>query len=191
VFLARYMIICLPALVLMVAMGLTSFRQRWLALPVLALLCWLAVGGVRAYYARDFDLSREDFRSASEYVVSQLRPRDAILFYNGMGRFPFGYYVDHSKAGFRPEILFPGSDTPSWRNFSGKVTPAVLDQVQSRGRVWLVLSENLEVGKEDAVTGRIRAAAASTHYLAQIRQFDYVRVYLYEPQGAGSGPILP
>lgn len=183
VFLARYMIICLPALVLMVAMGLTSFRQRWLALPVLALLCWLAVGGVRAYYVRDFDLSREDFRSASEYVVSQVQPQDAILFYNGAGRFPFGYYVDHSKTGIRPVTLFPGSDTPSWRNFSGKITPAVLDQVQNRGRVWLVLSENLEAGREDTNTGRIRDAAASTHRLAQVRQFDYVRVYLYEPQG--------
>src|SRR5262249_6936465 len=103
VFVPRYLIVSLPALVLLVAAGICSFRKWWITIPGLAVVCWLAMGGTLAYYHADFDLAREDCRGATEYVLQNAQPGDAIVFHKEQNRFAYSYYASHI-GGSRPQI---------------------------------------------------------------------------------------
>lgn len=181
VFLARYMILCLPALVLLVAVGVNSFRQRWMAVPVIGLIAWFALGGIHSYYLRDFDLDREDFKDVTAYILDRAEPGDAVLFYKGQGRFPYSYYAAHLPAKAKPMIVSPGhGDTPQWRDFMGKASPELLHSLsRDYRRVWLVLSQNMDPNGEDQGSRDIKAAVGENLRLADERDFPLIRVYLY------------
>jgi uncharacterized membrane protein len=181
VFFVRYLIICLPALVLMAAVGAMSFQRLWLRGIAVFVTCLLAVGGVWAYYANDFDIGREDFRGASKYVLTNTQAGDAVLFYHSYGRFSFSYYADHMHTAIRPSIIFPGSDARTWLNFTTPITSTLLnDLAQNHRRVWLVLTKNMDGQEEDETTTLFKDSVDSTRHLVAIRQFDLIRVYLYE-----------
>ncbi len=181
VFLARYMIVCLPALVLLAAVGLNSFRQRWMAAPVLSLMAWFALAGVHSYYLRDFDLEREDFKNVTAYILDRAEPGDAVLFYKGQGRFPYSYYAAHLPARAKPMIVSPGhGDTPQWRDFMGKATPELLRSLpRDYRRVWLVMSQNMDTSGEDQGSRDIKAAVGESLQVADEHDFPCIRVYLY------------
>jgi len=183
VFLPRYVSISLPAIFLIAAAGLTSLRRSWLALPLLALLVWSAVGGIRSYYEKDFDLLRSDYRSASAYVLANASPGDAILFYPGYGRFAYEYYsIRATDAKAKPAIAFPGKDgRPVWRDFLGQVTPQVVEIVmQNYHRVWVVLSNYAGPESEDKITLQTKGILARRCRLVDTRDFPGLRLYLYE-----------
>ena len=180
VFVARYMNICLPALVLMVAAGIMSFKKCWLCIPLMVATCWSAVGGVRGYYMRDFDLAREDCRGATEYVLSHAQPGDVIAFHKSQNRFAFTYYADH-RGGLRPTIVYPGGDQPTWHDFFGKATPQVLESLAKwNGRVWLIISQDMGPEGEDAAGQQIKHTVGETHRLAETKDVPYLKVYRYE-----------
>jgi mannosyltransferase len=182
VFLARYMNICLPALVLMVAAGVTALRRWWIAAPVAGLICWFALAGVRSYYVRDFDIAREDCRSATAYVLAHARQGDTIAFHKGQNRFVFSYYAVHME-GVQPAIVYPGGDRPTWHDFFDTPTPQVLHAIaEEQGRVWLVISQTLTPAGEDVIAQEMKDAVASTHHLAETKEFSYLKVYLFNPQ---------
>jgi mannosyltransferase len=179
VFLARYMIISLPALVLMAAAGITSLRRCWAAAPVLGVICWFAIGGVRSYYARDFDISREDLRGATQYVMSNAQTGDVIAFHKGQSRFAFSYYASHIN-GVRPRIVCPGGDQPTWRDFVGSATPQVLECLsKENARVWLVMSETLGPEGEDAAAEEMKYTLANGHQLSEVKDLQDLKIYRY------------
>lgn len=182
VLMPRYLIVSVPALVMLVAAGIASLPSRWLATPLLTGICWLALGGVRGYYDRDFDLYREDFRSATKYILDHAEPGDAIVFHKGQNRFAYSYYADHANNTLaRPLIIYPGGDQPAWHDFASKVAPQTLDTIrQQRGRVWLLISENMGPNGEDEAAQELKQVAASTHRLQAVDGFQMLRAYLYD-----------
>ncbi|MCU1298854.1 MAG: hypothetical protein JWO91_3132, partial [Acidobacteriaceae bacterium] len=96
-FLPRYFILCLPALLLLAASGLARVRSPWLMTPALLVFLALSVQGTRGYYQDDFDLERDNWRGASDYLLSQSQAGDALIFHVAMGRIPYEYY--HSLRG--------------------------------------------------------------------------------------------
>jgi mannosyltransferase len=181
VFVPRYFIICIPALVLAVAAGFTALRPSWLAVPLLAATCWLGVSGVRSYYRIDFDNIREDFRSVSAYVINNSQPGDVIVFHRVFNRFGFSYYADRNAASIKPTIIYPGSEKPVWRDFIARVTPETIQAIRThKQRVWLLASENAGPQPEDEVIQQLKAIMANTHHLAGTRDFTSLRIYLYE-----------
>jgi mannosyltransferase len=181
IFLGRYMIVCLPALVLIVARGITSIRRWWIGIPVLGAICWLAIGGVRSYYANDFDISREDLRAATEYVLAHAGAGDVIAFHKGQNRFAFSYYADHMK-GTRPRIVYPGGDRPGWLDFFDTPSRQVLALlVNQDGRVWLVVSsQTLSQPGEDATAQQIERALGARHRVDEVKDVSHLKIYRYD-----------
>jgi mannosyltransferase len=144
VFLPRYLIVSLPALVLVAGFGITRL-PRMAAAAVLVGLVALSVEGTVRYYVRDFDLLREDWRGATAYITDHERPGDAILFHANQGRMPFEYYA---RLWQRPEpaIYFPGTNgAVTWHDFMGSPSRKELNAAASwHPRVWLVLSHTNE-----------------------------------------------
>jgi hypothetical protein len=180
-FIPRYLIISLPAFILIAVAGWTAHGPRWMILPVLGVMVWLGVGGIRSYYDHDFDILRNDFRNSTAYVLDHASPGDAILFYPSYGRCGYEYYADHySPTGNRPMIVAPGhGDRMIWRDFIGRVSPQVLDQVtREYPRVWVVLSN---YAQDEPFGQQIENTIARRYRLVEQRSFTGVGLYLYAP----------
>jgi mannosyltransferase len=187
-FLPRYVSISLPALFLIAAAGLSTLKPRWLMVPLLALIAWFAVVGIRSYYERDFDVLRADYRLAAGFVLEHAQPGDAILFYPAYGRFAYEYYVLHSiEKKVRPSIVYPGRDGhPVWRDFMGQATPQVLDEVTCNyRRVWFVFSNYTGPESEDPRSRQIETAILTRFRMLNAYDFPAIRLYLYAPGESG------
>jgi len=141
-FLARYFVLCLPALNLLVAAGLARLRSLWLLTPALLIFVVLSLRGTVSYYEHDFDLRRDNWADASQFLLSNAHG-DAIVFDIAMGRMPYEYYrslLNPGSAG--PAVLYPNHGAQmTFLDFVGKPDYAQLKHSTSQyPRVWLVLS---------------------------------------------------
>jgi len=181
-FLGRYMLICVPALALVAGIGIASIRPRWIAAPVLATLMFLGVQGVRAYYVKDFDIVRDDWRGAAQYVLSNAQAGDAIIFRNVLGRMPFDYYERRfPSTAAKPTVVFPYHS--DWRAIMGSPTPELLVEISSQyRRVWVVFSGNITASGPDATSRMVKNTLAIRYPASQSRDFAGLQVLLYERQ---------
>lgn len=142
---ARYFIICLPPLVLLAAVGISSISPRWIRTGGLVLLMTLSGRAVYSYYSYP---EKEDWRGATAYVVSHTLQKDGIFFYMDVGRLGFDYYVRRlSPADQTWKIVFPESlDWEEQELTKQEPNDALALLPQRCERVWLFLSHN-DVGQ--------------------------------------------
>lgn len=91
----RYFIVSLPPLAFLVAVGLSQIRYRWIARIMFVVVLVLAVRSVSAWYVR---FEKEDWRGAANFVSSNARPGDGILFNRDSGIAPFRYYLERLEG---------------------------------------------------------------------------------------------
>ena len=179
VFAPRYLIISLPAWIMLAAAGITSLRPRLLTIPLIAALVWLGLMGVRSYYKVDFDIGRNDVRSATEYVLNHSQPNDGIIFYTLSTRFPYDYYAAYNSAMNKPDILWPGNNSGvGWRDFMGVPSAArVPSLVQGHQRIWVVTTP---LPPNDPRFASFEAALNQQQYrLTDTREFPYLQVQVF------------
>jgi hypothetical protein len=154
IFIAYYLIVCLPALVLLAAVGLASIRNRWVFVSALTVVVALASHQTYAYY-KDFGL-KEDYRDATYRLLSQATPGDVVLFYAPYGHDGFDYY----------QRMFPGTaevtTLPTWDG----------DSTRHR-RVWLVENSGVD-------THEIRTTLSRQYPSVQEWVFPGIKLFLYK-----------
>ncbi len=74
VFLGRYLIFCLPALLILVAAGIARLRPWWLLASVLTGTLVLSGQGVFFVYGHDFDNERDASGSATNFILDHAQP---------------------------------------------------------------------------------------------------------------------
>jgi mannosyltransferase len=179
VFIPRNLLICLPAVAILIAVGLGDPRLS----PVVS---WGAVAAVIALRALalgpSYGVSPEPWHQASNYVLTRATPRDCIAFYPLDARMAFRYYVSGAHAAVRaPRSVLPelpwSTVKPQVEDFAG-LSVARLSAVRATcPRLWLVSSHE---GQADGPSARSRAnwarfvalrgaleRAYGTHALAQ------------------------
>jgi hypothetical protein len=77
-FVNYYLIVVLPALLLLAAVGIVKLPRRAAGAAVLGLLVVLSAVGIRSWYTHP---SLEDFRGATNYVLADARHGDGIIYY--------------------------------------------------------------------------------------------------------------
>ncbi|OFV94241.1 MAG: hypothetical protein A3F68_08530 [Acidobacteria bacterium RIFCSPLOWO2_12_FULL_54_10] len=142
----RYLGLCVPALVLLAAHGLSCLKQRfvaarWAMPAALILLLGFSLLGV-SRYNRDSARSGNDWRSATRYLLERQESGDAVIFYIASGYRPFAYYIHRQTAGEASRslltVLFPeaGSDT----DVRVPPSPQQIDLLtKNYQRIWMVL----------------------------------------------------
>jgi hypothetical protein len=183
-FISRYLIVVLPALVLLVASGLARLRGRAVLAVALAMVVVAAGQAVGSYYAQP---GEEDWRGATRHVLSQARSTDAVMIYAANELAGFEYYRARYAGPDRgPTVVFPpGSEGMGiWEAGSmGERQPErpLLEDVATRyDRVWLILSHDqlTELGR-DAVSRSLREYLGSRYPSVEERRFTGIRVALY------------
>jgi len=191
VFLARYMIFCLPPLVILAAVGLARLQSAWMFGVTLAVMLFLSLQGVLFVYAHDFDQERDASIPASTFVLDHSRPDDAIVFHIAETRIPYEFArsqragEDTASANFTaqlgPVILFPRHGAGlDYRDFTGKPTSEFLRQAGvTYPRLWVMLMNNGPAEKPDATTVMLGQVLAESFPSLQRWQFAKVEVRLY------------
>jgi mannosyltransferase len=190
VFLARYMIFCLPALLILVAAGLAQLN-RWLLPPALVVILLLGLQGIAFVYGHDFDNERDASGAATNFVLEHTQPGDAIIFHIAETRVPYEFFRSlrartHTASPeftgpLGPEILFPhhaaGLD---YRDLTGKPSPEfVRTTVQHYPRVWLMLMNNGPAEKPDPTTVMFTQVLPESLPEMERWQFPKVEIRLY------------
>jgi len=107
IFVDRFLIGCLPPLVLLVAVGLSQIPNRWILGGSLVVLAMLSARRISRY---DVMQQKEDWRAATSYVTSHASRGDAVLFYTSYGRLGFDYYTRRMMPTSRIfKVVFPES----------------------------------------------------------------------------------
>jgi mannosyltransferase len=193
VFLARYMIFCLPALLILVAAGLARLN-RWLLGPALVVVLLLALQGTAFVYGHDFDNERDASGAATNFILDYTQPGDAIIFHIAETRVPYEFFRS-LRAGMNtaspeftdhlgPEILFPRHGAGlDYRDFTGKPTrDFVRAAVQDHPRVWLMLMNNGPAEKPDPTTVMLTQVLPECFPKVQRWQVPKVEIRLYSGQ---------
>ena len=185
-FVARYFVFCLPAFILLASAGIARIGRTALLLVVIVFFAGLSLKGVLSYYDHDFDLERDDWRAASNYVLQNAASGDAILFHIAMGRMPFSFYQSLYPGGpHGAEIIYPArGDRINYRDFLGKPQKDLLLSVPAKyDRVWVVLEHNQNQGGEPDFTTLLLSQIFGMNYLhRQDKSFPGIEVRLYSTQ---------
>jgi mannosyltransferase len=186
-FYPRYMVICVPALVILAARGLKNLYdsqtvRHWAAALAFVLLIALSGWGTHHYFV-NFPSETSDWRSAVSYILERERPGDGAVFFLP-NTYCYYYYVHRTeesqhKAISAPEILYP----PTPRQ---PVTRAEVQQVTSgHERVWLIL--HIDVIDPQA-SATIQSTLGETYRVVDKHEFpgeDLITVALYNRTPAG------
>jgi mannosyltransferase len=181
-FLGRYFIFCVPALIIFAAAGLARMPNRWLRAATLAAMLVLSVRGTVSYYSQDFDLVRDDSESATNYILDHAQPGDVIMLHIAETRVPYEFFKSlHESQATKdspasPEIIYPRhGDQLDYRDFSGKPTSDFVQSLRGRyPRVWLVLMSNTVLGQPDPTTDMLQQKLGS--FFAQVDQAEFTQV---------------
>ncbi len=90
VFVQRYMIFSLPAALMLAGRGMSALPKRKLGLWLVVLLCAASIVNI----VRGYHKPREDWRSATNAIITSAAPGDALLIYPFYARPGFDYYYD-------------------------------------------------------------------------------------------------
>lgn len=164
----RYLLMCVPAAVLLAAQGMSTLEQwlprgRVISSAVLATMMALALLNVRDYYS-GFMTYGHDWRGVTSFLLSQQQPSDALIFYTFSGHRVFDYYVDRQ------------------RGMGGEPTPAVLFPLQldrasiakraaPYPRIWLVLHQTIPTAETRKQTELLRTTLQEHFRLESEREF--------------------
>ncbi len=76
VFSPRFLLVCLPAMLLLVGQGMASIEPRWASYAIVGLFLLSSVTALRSYYREP---GLEDWKSATKYLSENVRIPDVIV----------------------------------------------------------------------------------------------------------------
>jgi mannosyltransferase len=186
IFVTRFLIVCLPPLVLLAAVGVAQAGSRVVFGGGLAALTLLSLYGAADWYA---NFEKDNWRGATRHVLSSSEAGDAVVFYDRVMGVNFDYYrgrlddandnltyIDYASGETLPRGNLEGTSTDA-------VDPGLTDALTGRfARVWLVLSHKSATGMDElAANDRLLQSMLEEDYnLTAEQRYTGVRVLLFE-----------
>lgn len=175
VFSYKYLLICMPALLIICACGAVQMRRE-LAIALVAILVVASLITDIGSYRK----SQEDWRGLNQFVAAAYQPGDAITFYPPYARNPFDYY--HERTG--PAGLEIAAPTVIGGDLTEDVEDIAHPEKMVTGvknpRVWVVwYGLSGSTGMANAATEMARALQAN-YVPGSKRHFANIELQLYE-----------
>jgi mannosyltransferase len=174
----RYLVVCLPPFVLLVAYGVTRLKGT-VAAAGLAVVLVASAAGLGAFISHG---SSQDWRAAAAAVADRARPGDGVVVFAPYTRIPFQWYLrQHPAAAALLDPAFPpgpwNGDGMRYDASFAVTTPRVARAVDRDQRVWLVLSQQQLYPADDrALLAGLRTAgfaAGPTLTFAGVQVVEY------------------
>jgi hypothetical protein len=195
---SRYLLICLPFLVLLVALGIDTFRRPAIVLcAVMALEIWQVALRPSQYQT---PANRSCFNEATDYLFSNARPGDGVALSWKFDVWRYWYYeARNDKNHARLHLVFP-----KWggSNFAVNGVYVDNDSVPERpsaawfereaaegGRLWIIIDPS-----HDNTTEQILRSVRALHIETQRTFPDRLKVILAQSRGGapqGAGDVRP
>jgi mannosyltransferase len=156
VFVSYYLIVCVPAFVLLAATGIAQLRPRVIGVLTASLIALLSGSRVVDYYGREVT---ENWREATRFVLAEQQPGDAVMFFPRYAPASFDYYVRRQGVA--------GPDQAR-RPLSGD------------GRIWLAIRASDSTGQR-ADLEQLRLTLKERYRLEQVQAFRGVALERYGP----------
>ena len=194
----------LPAVVLLVAIGLEEIRsRRWtyrIAVSAIFFFTFLRLVGWYAGVGRPHlvldNANPRDWKAVVEFVQQESEPGDAVGFYAYHIRYPFEYYVDRSGNPISLRLLELASDR--FIISGGNILPdpdiELLRRLSvSAPRFWLVLSyHDPDWLNRRSQRDEIESELNRTHMVVREVRFGEIEVKLYQRPGVATmSSLLP
>ena len=174
----RFLIFCLPPLVLLASDTLSRIRSNALFAAALMILLGLSLNGTYSYYQARADAEHtDDWRSATRYVLSEEHANDAVLFSYSEERLAFDEYQRQFRVASSRIREFPEqTDLELLMLRPSRPSPAMLDEiVTGYTRVWVISA--FQPNSHSLPTD----AALKAHFSSlEERSFGFVRVDLFQ-----------
>jgi mannosyltransferase len=184
VFYFRFLIIVLPAAILIAAEGLsrvTGIAGRKAGVAMTALLLAVSMGG-EAIRIHKVHYPGDDWRSTADFMLQTQRPGDVVIFYIPLARQAADYYIEKESSRLHlrdvARTVFPEDRLDTTMSFLG---PSRLESVvRGATRVWVVVQEAPVMQSNS-----LRAELESRFRLILIRKFNgslpdsQIALYLY------------
>jgi mannosyltransferase len=182
VFWDRYLVICVPALVLLAGQGmakldrLSALSRGFVSLPLIVMIGLSSWGWNRHHNGFSSGQPWEaDWRLVTRYILARQQPGDAAFFYRASGSRAFTYYVHREllrqSATSSPVVVFP-PDVGSTANFNLEPDNEQTN-LATRGykRVWLVLYHYEGLQRRATAVAAIQAALRERFCLSEQKVF--------------------
>lgn len=102
-FFHRFMIVCLPAFLLLVTQGLMRMPARNVMVPLFTVLSLTAV-------ILSYSRTREDWRGAVRYIAATTRPGDTVWCSRPYGAIPYDYYARRMTSNDLEPVIVKDKD---------------------------------------------------------------------------------
>jgi hypothetical protein len=149
----------------------------------------LSTRGTIDYYEQDLDIQRDDWRSATRYLLENAKPGDAGLFHVPMGRMPYEFYISLLKPeSAAPDVLYPyHGDRLTFLDFVEKPDDALIERsLPKHPRAWLVLTyAETHSGLPDARSVELSQILGTSYSAVEKREFAGIEILLYARKSAG------
>jgi mannosyltransferase len=192
IFIPRYLIICLPPLVLLVGAGLARIRRPVVLAVVGTLFVAASAQALWLYYLRE---PKDDWRGVAAFIASRVQPGDAVICNPPWVAVPFVHAMDRLPAAERPSPKVDTTPLVSYKLGDPRSAPAhaFFTSVSTHPRVWLLLSgSGFARSFEDDLntkTTRIVGALTQSRRLSARRTFVGVELRLYAKPSSDGGSI--
>jgi mannosyltransferase len=177
---ARYLIVALPGMALVMAVALDRMRR-----PSLRTVVFVALAGLLAVGTLDWlraDGAKADWRAATAALMAQGRPEDRVLFQEQWTWRAMDYYARQADARrTMPRRLWRGLD-PTAPDYAGQLEAAAAE-LAGEGRVLWVVSSATGRGMVDPTTDSLFAAVRRYYVESGVERFSNLSVTRFVPRG--------
>ncbi|HVF53719.1 MAG TPA: glycosyltransferase family 39 protein [Actinomycetota bacterium] len=178
-FFARYLVVVVPALIIVAAIGVTTIKPSFAAIAVSLVIIFIATQSLNAEYR---ETKNEEWRAATRSILARAEPGDEIIFFHPNGANPYAYYVENADATSRaPRMLWPLND-PKTGGFVRPPIESIPNKLEyAKGRLWLVNAYDSLDERAQILTDDIRQAIVARYELEDFQIFrGGIRVSLFE-----------
>lgn len=176
-FQARYLIMALPAYLILAAMGLVWLKRRQpLLIAVPAILLAMTTGVALAGVNYSTQPQKEDWRGAMVYVQDHARPRDLIVVFPGYLRTAIDVYYKPGGPGRVPNIPIETVPSLHTQDFGERELADYLDRlITCHERAWFITSPTRQ--KQEDPENAVQQWFQYNYRTFDTRVFNGVTVY--------------
>jgi mannosyltransferase len=189
VFEPRFLIVCIPPLLLLAANGLSQVRSKILFSAALMIVLALSVAGVDYYYRGRIDNRyTDDWRDATRYILSQAERGDAVVFTYSEEKLAFDEYRSRFHATAVPIDEYPNkTDAELLMRRPFRPRPESLDGIiAGYRRVWV-----MSAFQPDRLSRQVDANLGAHFSIHKNFAFGFVHEDLFAEPTGGSAVAQP